>query len=503
VNATLPIPAAAAQLTSTSLLRRIFSFPVALCSLLAVLSTLTVQSRFQDPDTWWHLKLGEVIWTTHAIPRVDLFSYTTNHHATIPHEWLGQLLIYAAWHWGGYSGLMLWLCFFSAAIPIAGYLLCSLYSGNAKVAFLGAILIWLFSTVGLSIRPQMIGYLLLLVELIVIHLGRTRNPRWFFALPPLFALWINCHGSFFLGMLVMGAFLLSAFFEFQFGGLVAHHWSTLTRRTLMWTMGLSVAALFLNPGGVRQILYPLDAMVNQHVLLASVEEYQPLQFTSARGIAMAAVLGLIVLLAIARRAEIFWDELILLAAGAWLAASHQRLLFVFGILAAPVIVRQLSKSWENYSRANDLPGANAFLIATSIIAIWWAFPSRQNLEQQVEDKSPVKAIEFIHSHHLSGPMLNEFVYGGYLMWAAPEDPVFIDGRADIYDWTGVLAEFGRWATLQDDPNALLNKYGINFCLLTPQSPMARVLPLMSGWKAVYADNNAVIFQRTAPSQSNP
>ena len=504
MSATLPIPAVTAQPRSaSSLLRRIFSFPVALCSLLAVLSTLTVQSRFQDPDTWWHLKLGEVIWTTHAIPRTDLFSYTTSHHATIPHEWLGQLLIYAAYHWGGYSGLMVWLCLFSAAIPIAGYILCSLYSGNAKVAFLGAILIWLFSTVGLSIRPQMIGYLLLLVELLVIHLGRTRNPRWFFALPPLFALWINCHGSFFLGILVMGAFLFSGFFEFQFGGLVGRRWNSHTRRTLTWAMAASAAALFLNPAGIRQILYPLDAMLNQRVLLASVEEYQPLQLTSTRGIALAAVLGLIVLLAIARKAEIFWDELILLVAGTWLAASHQRLLFVFGILAAPVVVRQLSKSWEDYTRTNDLPAANAFLIAASILAMLWAFPSRQNLAMQVEEKSPVKAVEFMHSHHLSGPMLNEFVYGGYLMWAAPDQPVFIDGRADIYDWTGVLAEFGRWATVQEDPNALLNKYSINFCLLTPQSPMARVLPLLPGWKAVYADSNAVIFQRSARLPQNP
>jgi hypothetical protein len=146
--------------------------------------------------------------------------------------------------------------------------------------------------------------------------------------------------------------------------------------------------------------------------------------------------------------------------------------------------------------------ANAFLIATSILAIWWAFPTRENLDRQVEEKSPVKAVEFIKAHHLSGPMLNEFVYGGYLMWAAPERPVFIDGRADIYDWTGVLAEFGRWATLQDDPNALLNKYSISFCLLTPQSPMTHVLPKLPGWKAVYTDSNAVIFQRTKPSLQN-
>ena len=72
---------------------------------------------------------------------------------------------------GGYSGLMLWLCFFSAALLIAGYALCSLYSGNAKVGFLGALAIWFFATSGLAIRPQMIGYLLLIIELLLLTSG--------------------------------------------------------------------------------------------------------------------------------------------------------------------------------------------------------------------------------------------------------------------------------------------------------------------------------------------
>src|SRR5258708_608517 len=104
-------------------LRSIFSFPVVLAALLAVLTVLTVRSRFSDPDMWWHLKTGEIIWKTHSIPQVDVFSFTTNHHAYVPHEWLSQLTIYAAYHFGGYPGLMLWLCVFASLISIGGYAL--------------------------------------------------------------------------------------------------------------------------------------------------------------------------------------------------------------------------------------------------------------------------------------------------------------------------------------------------------------------------------------------
>jgi hypothetical protein len=61
----------------------------------------------------------------------------------------------------------------------------------------------------------------------------------------------------------------------------------------------------------------------------------------------------------------------------------------------------------------------------------------------------------------------------------------------------VLQEYGRWEEFLDPPDALLDKYGVNFCLLSRESPMAVVLPLLHGWTAVYSDRNSVIFVRSA------
>jgi hypothetical protein len=478
-------------------LRIVFSFPVMLAGLLVVLAVLAVQSRFDDPDMWWHMKMGEVIWTTHTIPVTDLFSFSAYHQVSIPHEWLSQVAIYAAYKWGGLSGLMFWLCFFTAAIFIAGYALCTLYSGNAKVAFLGALVIFLFSTVGLAIRPQMIGYLLLIVELLLIHLGRTRDSRWFWCLPPLFALWINCHGSFFLGIVLILLFLFSSFFHFQIGSLIAEPWNPQRRRTLMLAFVLSIAALFLNPAGAKPIFFPLDMMLREPVNLGNIKEWQPLQLSSNWGILFLAFLGCIFLLVMVRHAVLYFDELLLLAAGIWLAGSHARMLFVFGILAAPTLSRMLSTSWEGYDPETDRIWPNAVLIGIALLVSIWVTPKSAELARKTEQSSPVKAVEFVKAHHLSGPMLNDYTYGGYLIWAMPEHPVFVDGRAEIFEWAGVLQEYASWATLQGDPNTVLNKYGIQFCLLTSQSPMVHVLPLTQNWKAVYSDSNSVIFVRTA------
>ena len=219
---------------------------------------------------------------------------------------------------------------------------------------------------------------------------------------------------------------------------------------------------------------------------------------SGRGIALLVVLLCIFLLVAVRRSELFLEEFQLLAIGTWMALTHGRMLFIFGILAAPVLSRMLSTFWVDYRAEQDRIWPNATIMGASLLAICLAFPHIQSLEKQMRIASPVKAVEFLKANHLAGPMLNDYTYGGYLIWAAPEYPVFIDGRADIFEWTGVFGEYMNWSTLQSDPNLLLKKYKINYCLLTPQSEMAHVLPLLPDWKNVYSDSNSVIFARITP-----
>ena len=91
---------------------------------------------------------------------------------------------------------------------------------------------------------------------------------------------------------------------------------------------------------------------------------------------------------------------------------------------------------------------------------------------------------------------NELLTADIADKTAPEHKVFIDGCGDVYDWTGVFGEFGAWATLQQDPQRLLDKYRIDFCLLSREAPMGRVLPLLPGWKLVYSDALSSVFVRS-------
>ena len=481
-------PPAHAAPSMRGLGRHVFSFPVFLCAGLVLLNVLTVRARFNDPDLWWHLRMGQTVWTTHAIPHIDLFAFTTNNHAWVPHEWLSELTIYAAYRAGGYAGLMLWLCVFASALSVLLYVLCALYAGNSKIALAGALMGWLFATVGLAIRPLLAGHVLLVVELILLYLGLNRKRAWLWGLPPLFAVWVNCHGSYFAGLLVLAIFVACY-----------RRLPKATLRTLRIAAGLSLPALLLNPSGVGPLLYPLNVLTAQPHALGVTQEWMPLTVTDERGIALFVLAGCLFAAVMLRKATLRLDEALLLAMGFGMALLHTRMLIVFGILAAPVASRLLSPVWPE-GRKRDHPAINAALIAVAALIATGSFPARADLENQAARGNPVRAVQFVRQAGLAGPMLNDYTWGGYLIWAMPEHKVFIDGRADVFEWTGVFAEYSRWASLEEDPNRLLDKYGVQFCLLRKSAPASLLLSYLPGWAKAYSDDQAAVFVRRGGSE---
>lgn len=485
----------AAAVERRGVLRTIFSFPGMLVALLLVLTTVSVRNRFNDPDLWWHLKTGELIWKTHSIPRVDLFSFTAAGHPWIAQEWLSQVVIYGAYHLGGYSGLMLWLCAMAAALVLTAYALSALYSGNAKIAFLGGVVTWLFATVGLAIRPHLIGYLLLICELAILQLGREGDRRWFYALPPLFALWINFHSSFVFGLVILGIMLGCSFLDFEWGLLFSERWSARKRTALMIAAMLSAAALFLNPLGSKLIWYPFDVMFHQPLNLSFVNEWQQPNFGNARGLTLLGVGGLILAVTLVRCVKLRAEEAALLGLLFYFGVRHGRMVFLFGIVAGPILCRLLADAWENYDARRDRMWPNGVLMLLAAIAMVTAFPGVSEIQTQINKANPAKAVEFLQRSGLSGRMLNDYGYGGYLIWAVPERKVFVDGRADVYEPAGVLADYMQFMSLDVDPQTVLQKYKVDFCLVAQDDPIAKVLPLIPGWKKVYGDAQAAIFAR--------
>lgn len=487
-----------AELPAVSFWRRaargLFSFRVFVAIGLATATFLTVSGRFNDPDLWWHLKTGQVIWTTGSIPSTDLFSFTAQGQPWTAHEWLAQLGIYGVYAAGGYGGLMLALGLVSSLIFIGVYLLCWMETKNVLAAFLGGLTAWFFGTVSLAARPLLLGHLFLVAELLILELARRRSRRWLWCLPPLFAVWANCHGSYYFGLGVIGVYWLSSFLTGEWGAIESRAWDAKGRKTLTAVLFLSVAAVCCTPVGVRLLLYPLKTIFQQRGGLNASQEWLPPDPREIRAVAMLLGIGAILLAAAARKMTLQLRELALILVAFALAIEHTRMLFLFGIVAAPALARLIA-AVVGPDRGRDHPVANAILMLACAAAMIAWFPSAAGLRDQVRKSSPQAAVEYIRRAGLPGPMLNEYVFGGYLIWAFPEQKVFIDGRSDVYEWTGVLEEFGRWATLSEDPAVLLDKRGIRLCILASGGRMTYVMPRLPGWRKAYADDVASVYVR--------
>jgi hypothetical protein len=87
------------------------------------------------------------------------------------------------------------------------------------------------------------------------------------------------------------------------------------------------------------------------------------------------------------------------------------------------------------------------------------------------------------------------MWGGFLVWSlAPQHRVFIDTRADIYQYSGVLADYVQITNLRGNPLLLLQRHGIDACLLHRNAALGTLLAA-SGWRRVYEDDTSTIFKR--------
>jgi hypothetical protein len=85
------------------------------------------------------------------------------------------------------------------------------------------------------------------------------------------------------------------------------------------------------------------------------------------------------------------------------------------------------------------------------------------------------------------------IWGGYLIWALPSNPVYIDGR-DVYPQE-FLKEYVDIIRGVSDWRAPFDRYGVRIVIIEPRSMLARELLGSPEWQQVYQDEMAVVFHR--------
>jgi hypothetical protein len=474
-------------------LRKAISFPMMMGALLIGAALIGTQGHLPDPDTWWHVSVGQQVLQTHTWPTSDPYSFTAHGTPWIAYEWLGEVAMALAARAGGLLGLALLLKGLIAVIAALLYYYAFIASGNSKAACIATAFVLPIAAVAFSLRPQLFGYVFLLLTLICLEHFRRGNRLALWFLPPLFMVWVNTHGTFVFGFLAIGIYWASGLLNFQMGGLTAERWTPRQRSQLLLTTLLCVLALLVTPYGSRLAAYPLEMATSQPVNIAHIQEWQPLSFDLGIGKYLLGFVLAIFLAQVIFRLSFRLHELAMLFFAAYAACVHIRFVLIFTIFLVPIVATILARWVPPYDAAKDRHVLNVIIMAFVVIGLVKLLPSRRDLDEMVAKDYPVRAVAYLRQNPQPSQMFNEYGWGGYLIWQLPEHKVFIDGRGDLYEYSGVFKDYIDIASLNRNTFQLLRKYGVQSCLVQSKSPLATLLSASPEWTAVYTDELSTIF----------
>ncbi len=485
-----------ALLERPPLIRRLFGFPVLLAVLFALVVFLAVSKKIADPDIGWHLRNAQIQLQTHAFLHRDLYSFTTSGKPWMDHEWLAEIPFYLACRAFGPRGIFLVMIVAIEMILLGILGLAYLESGSIKAAFVVGFAALFLASVSFGPRTLLFGWIFLVLELgLLAEFRRGRDFLW--ALPVVFLVWINTHGSWIIGLVILAVVALSGCAEGTWGSIEAMRWSRPQARKLAWVSLLSTLALFVNPYGWRLVLYPFDLAFHQKLNIASVDEWRSLDFHSPRGKIALAIMAGAVLLQLFRRRQWRLHEVLFLLIGTYAALTYSRFLFLAAILIVPLLAKDLAPAMP-YRADRDKPWLNAPIMLGAVVAVALLFPTNRQLNEHSFHIYPSEGARiYLQNFHPRGPVFNDYLWGGYLVWNVRQFPVFIDSRVDVFERNGVLADYLHAIRIEDTLQ-ILDKYSIQYVLFENHRPLTYLLRHTPGWKVDYEDKTAVLLERTRP-----
>ena len=465
-------------------------------ALIAFMFICVTPAILNDGDTYWHIAAGVWMLDHHALLRVDPFSYTFAGRTWQTHEWLSEILMALAYQLSGWSGIVLLAG--AAFAATAGLLLW--YLGRFLPAAAQAAVVVLALACGsgsLLARPHLLALPVLTLWTIALLRARAEQRAPSLWLTPLIALWANLHDSYLMGLALIAVFALEALCE-----------AREDRRAVFreWAAFGAVSAVmaFASPFGVNGILFSLRLISMPS--LAFVGEWQPMDFSTAQPMeASVAALGYVW---ITRGLKISATRIVLLAALLYLAISHVRHGMVGGVVGAAVLAEPLGSTFRagGLSRAFSAPGISIERVGRSIPAaaagVLLVFVAIFRLSMPIvrtdDITSPVSALRYLPARIRQAPVLNDYAFGGYLIFAGIKP--FIDSRAELYG-DSFLREYAR--IVRPDRAALaetLAAHRVAWTIFAPGNPAVHELDRL-GWRRIHADQWAVVHVRAGLGQS--
>ena len=462
-----------------------------------------------DPDFWWHLKTGQILFDTRHIPFTDIFSSMRYGSEWVAHEWLSEAFMYSVYRSLGFGGLIL---AFSLLITAACWISFKRMQRRAEHPYVPGFILMLGALTAApswGVRPQVFTFVLASIFIATLmDYIRDEKVRSLWKLAPLMLLWVNLHAGFALGLVLIGLTAFGLLLE----DFVSQEWTyaSMWRRIRpLCVIGIvCTIAVSCNPNGPRMFLYPLETLRSE-AMMKYIDEWLSPNFHKLMffplGLFFLALLGSLAL----SKKRVRLAELLLLLVTAWASLRSARNVPFFVLIAMPVLAEHVWAALNSSSRMKWLTAPEKlesskrkmvlnFLLLIGMPLLLAGFRLHQSVvEQPSKDAKmfPIAATEFISAQRPPQPIFNEYHWGGYLIWKlSPDYRVMIDGRADVYG-DSFLDEF--MSTRAGEPNwrTSLDKYGVRTAVIMPDAPLASLLREDERWQNVFEDKQAVVFVR--------
>ena len=470
-------------------------------------------------DVWGHLSYGRLLWESGALPSTEPLMPLSHGVPFVNSAWLSQLIAYAGYLVVGKAAITFLFAFCVAAGM--GVLTRRIYSyTNSAMFALGgfALTLWVeYQQLGIQ-RPQIVGFLFFAILLSTLLRREWSSKNWV-VVPVMFALWANMHGSFVVGLGLLGCFAIGRGVDLirRTGKTASLLRDNKLRRLVLLTELGAVAAL-LNPYGLSLFAEVLSFGNNPN--LQSIVEWKSLHIGLAQGQA-AAVAGFILFMVyrISPR-RVSTAEVLTLAIFGAAALWTSRMLVWWGPLAGCFAAIHAGAAWRKWQggEVSPEPAGRASLwtiVTMGIVFIFFelshvgtvtlAMAAGKDIEK-VTDRIPVSrltpsaAAEYLNEHPPEGLVFCTYEWGDYLMWAGPKDmKVFVASHChlvpeDVWnDYMGIIEMRGSWL-------AMLKRYGINTVVIDEEyrEPLVHRLHDEKDWKLLFRQDGQAIFERVNP-----
>ena len=469
---------------------------------------------FRDSDTGWHIRTGERILMTHALPRTDPYSFSRPAAAWVAWEWGSDVLMGLAHRVDGLRGVT---AMFAIAIAACTWLWFRLHwavGGNFYIAC--AMMPPMINTASLHwlARPHVFSWLFFMAALLYAERAPFRfGVKQAVAIAAVTSLWANLHASFFFAPIIALIFAAAHFLRPLIWDLNKSEEFSRAR----WFLFAACAALagsFVNPYGWRLHAHLASYLMNGE-LLDRVAEFQSFNFHTAGSVQILATLAIAAMGGTLALTQKNVAHFLLAAMFSIAALRSARALPLVALLILPLAnaafcnaLRATRQLQPNVSRWLDhamiyahrtltldrrLNGAPFAIIAIAALLLALRIPAAAARIGFPPDEFPVAASAAVEKLPPDARLFAPDKYGGYLIYRFDgARKVYFDGRSDFYG-AEFMKRYIEILEVRPGWQEIFQSFHFTHALVPNRYSLKAALD-QAGWTTIYKDNVCTLLE---------